>query len=61
MMAEEGKQAGEENAAAGIPIIPDTCVDVIVRVNHTKQKVTGYLCGLQDRPFSSAGKEQEMW
>lgn len=59
MMEEEGKMAEEENAGAGIPIIPDTCVDVIVRVNHTKQKVTGYLCGLQDRPFSSTGRGQK--
>jgi len=40
-------------------VIPDTCMDIIVRVNHTRQKIDGYLCGMQDRPFVAAAKEQQ--
>lgn len=32
-------------------VIPDTCVDVIIEMNHTTQKVTGRLCGIQDYPI----------
>lgn len=55
MAAEEAGRKAE----GSIPVIPDTCMDVIVRVNHTRQKITGYLCGIQDRPFPSAGGERE--
>lgn len=37
-------------------IIPDTCMDIIVWVNHTKQTAAGYLCGIQDRPFWTGPK-----
>lgn len=50
----------EGNAGAGegkVLVIPDTCMDVIIRVNHTRQSVTGYLCGIQDEPFLTAGSE----
>lgn len=29
-------------------VIPDTCVDIIIEVNHTKQTVKSRLCGIQD-------------
>lgn len=32
-------------------VIPDTCMDIIVKINHTRQQITGYLCGIQDKPF----------
>lgn len=31
-------------------VTPDTCMDIIVRVNHTRQTIHGYLCGMQDQP-----------
>lgn len=43
-------------AGAGVPVIPDTCMDIIVRVNHTARKIGGYLCGIQDHPFIAAAK-----
>lgn len=52
-------------SAAGpsqVLVIPDTCMDIIVRVNHTRQKIDGYLCGMQDQPFLTAakGKQEEV-
>lgn len=32
-------------------VIPDTCMDVIVLINHTRQTITGFLSGMQDQPF----------
>ena len=34
-----------------VPVIPDTCMDIIVRVDHSGRTISGYLCGIQDRPF----------
>lgn len=34
-------------------VVPDTCMDIIVRVNHTKQVINGYLCGIQDYMFET--------
>ena len=42
------KTAGRE-----VLVIPDTCVDIILSVNHTKQTMTGMLCGIQDLPFTT--------
>lgn len=38
----------------GVLVVPDTCMDIIVRVNHTKQMITSILSGMQDAPFISA-------
>lgn len=42
--------------AKEILVIPDTCMDIIINVNHTTQQITGYLCGMQDRPFRTVQK-----
>lgn len=34
-------------------VIPDTCIDILIHINQTKQKVTGHLCLIQDLPFLS--------
>lgn len=56
-----GGTAGAPGGAAGarkeILIIPDTCMDIIIRINHTTQKITGYLSTLQDQPFFAVSKE----
>lgn len=38
-------------------VIPDTCMDIIVRINHTRHTVGGYLCTLQDEPGIASGYE----
>ena len=40
-----------EGNSREVLVIPDTCMDIIVNVNHTSQKISGYLCGIQDKPF----------
>jgi len=37
-------------------VVPDTCMDIIVRVNHTRQEIRGYLCGIQDHMFETQEK-----
>lgn len=43
---EVSEPAGERQ----VLIIPDTCMDIIVWMNHTRQEIRGYLCGIQDEP-----------
>ncbi|MCH1983293.1 helix-turn-helix domain-containing protein [Ruminococcus sp. OA3] len=42
--------------AKEVLVIPDTCMDIIININHTAQQITGYLCGMQDRPYCSVQK-----
>lgn len=39
-------------------VIPDTCMDILLHINHTRQTVSGYLSNIQDRPFFSVPKEE---
>jgi len=55
--AEEKKKDGK--AIKEVLVIPDTCMDIIIRVNHTKQIINGYLCCIQDQPFLAASGESE--
>lgn len=41
----------KEEQAAEVLVIPDTCMDIIVHINHSRGTVEGYLCGMQDKPF----------
>lgn len=34
-------------------VVPDTCVDIIFEINHTRQRITSRLCGIQDQPYYS--------
>lgn len=40
--------AGEREPLSGVLVIPDTCVDVIIELNHGPQTVKSRLCGIQD-------------
>lgn len=52
--------SGEQTAGqAKVLVIPDTCMDIIIRVNHTRQSINGYLCGIQDQPFITTGGGQQ--
>lgn len=51
--ADAGKKGGE------ILVIPDTCMDLIIKVDHGSQTVTGYLSALFDRPFTVKEKEAD--
>lgn len=42
-----------------ILIIPDTCMDIIIHINHTRQTVTGHLSALFDRPFMVEERKTE--
>ncbi|MDU7709284.1 MAG: helix-turn-helix domain-containing protein [Clostridium sp.] len=46
-----------EGNSREVLVIPDTCMDIIVNVNHTSQKISGYLCGIQDKPFLAQSRE----
>lgn len=46
----EGRQETVKRSKE-ILIIPDTCMDVIIKINHTRQTITGYLSALFDQPF----------
>lgn len=37
-------------------VVPDTCVDIIIELNQTRQKITGRLCGIFDQPFTAQQK-----
>lgn len=41
-------EVAEPENGGNVLVIPDTCVDLIITVNHTRQKITGRLCGIQD-------------
>lgn len=34
-----------------VRVIPDTCMDIIIEINHTRQRISSRLCGLQDCTF----------
>lgn len=38
-------------------LVPDTCMDVIFRINFTDNKLESYFCGVSDMPFFSDGGE----
>lgn len=40
-------------------IIPDTCCDLIYRVNETTGEIRGYFSGVSDEPFISHAEEKE--
>ena len=45
--------AGRETAllAGTVRVIPDTCMDIIIEINHTRQSISSRLCGIQDCTF----------
>ncbi len=42
---------GENGEPETVRVIPDTCLDIIIEINHTRQRINSRLCGLQDRTF----------
>ena len=34
-------------------VTPDTCMDIILHINYTKNELTHYFCGINDQPFVS--------
>lgn len=36
-------------------VIPDTCADIIYRIDHTENTITGGFCGISDTSFLSVG------
>lgn len=51
----------EKSGADGlIRVIPDTCMDIIIEINYTKQIIKSCLCGIQDDTvMMEQGKEKE--
>ncbi len=51
----------EKSGADGlIRVIPDTCMDIIIEINYTKQSIKSRLCGIQDDTVMlEQGKEKE--
>ena len=54
-------EGGQETAGGSREVLinPDTCMDVIVKINHTRQTITGYLSALFDQPFMVVEKKQK--
>lgn len=40
-------------------VIPDTCTDIIIEINHTRHKITGRVCGLYDQPVVVSQERME--
>lgn len=38
----------EHNPPGTVRVIPDTCIDMIIEVNYTKNRIKSRLCGIQD-------------
>lgn len=50
----------EDRADWLVRVIPDTCMDIIIDINYTKQTVKSQLCGIQDYTvIVEQGKENE--
>lgn len=45
-------------ASGGGLVIPDTCMDIIVNINFTQNRVDDWFCGVNDRHFISLGVGQ---
>lgn len=39
-----------EREEGQVLVVPDTCTDIIIEIDRARQRVTGRLCGLYDRP-----------
>ncbi|MCM1307970.1 MAG: helix-turn-helix domain-containing protein [Butyrivibrio sp.] len=39
-------------------VTPDTCMDVIFDINHTKESIVSCFCGIDDRSFASEGERE---
>lgn len=51
---------GESGPGRQIRIIPDTCVDIIIDINYTRQTLESKLCGIQDHTVMvEQGEQQE--
>ena len=48
-----------EGDNSGTLIIPDTCMDIIVKIDRTKGTACGHLCGIQDRPLLQQREEEK--
>lgn len=48
---EDGREGAGEAAVQKVLVIPDTCVDIIIEINHSRQQISGRLCGIQDSPI----------
>lgn len=53
---DEGMNTHEQKDSE-VLVIPDTCMDIIILINHTRQTISGYFCGMQDEPALAATKE----
>ncbi|MDC7288198.1 AraC family transcriptional regulator [Blautia schinkii] len=54
-MSAKKKPSGETE----VLVNPDTCMDIIVHINHTRQRISGYLCGIQDEPEITVQRASE--
>ncbi len=45
----------KSSAASATVIIPDTCVDVIYHIDHTKNTISGKFCGINDASYVAYG------
>ena len=44
---------GSERSSAARPVIPDTCMDIIIIVDHSNNSCTASFCALDDRTYQS--------
>lgn len=49
----QSQQIGRERVQK-VLVIPDTCMDIIVRINHSRGEITGGICTMQDEPVLAA-------
>lgn len=54
--AAECSDRGPNPDGEKVLVVPDTCVDIIIELNETRQKITGRLCGIFDEPYTAQQK-----
>lgn len=49
----DSRDTTNSNFAAHSLVTPDTCMDIIIHINYTKNELTHFFCGINDQPFVS--------
>lgn len=47
----ESELCGVQAREPKLLVTPDTCTDIVIVINRTRQKIYGHLCGLDDQPM----------
>lgn len=54
-----GSESSDNNNTARL-VIPDTCMDIIIRIDHSNNNCTASFCALDDRTYQSSIRESKV-